>query len=370
MKKDSRTPAVKLRGVVKRFGKLVAVEKMDLDIEEGSFVTLLGPSGCGKTTILRMIAGLETPTEGEIYIEGKLVNDIPIHKRNLGMIFQNYALFPHKSIFDNVGFGLKYKGVPKPDIKKKVEQALEMVRLPGVEKRMPSQLSGGQQQRIALARAIVMEPVVLLMDEPLSALDENLREEMRREIDNLQHVIGITTIFVTHDQREALSMSDKIVVLKDGIMQQEGNPEVVYNYPANHFVADFLGHSNFFDATVTAQEENQCMVRLDDGTELRVRHPGEWETGGRVELVVRAQKAVIAGRQGNSSTPEMNLFFGKIKERSYMGGEVSYFVELANKTMLHVIDVSKGQPLKQGQEVSVRVPPEQCGLLPREEAPQ
>jgi spermidine/putrescine ABC transporter ATP-binding subunit len=367
VKKDSPTPTVQLKGVVKRFGKLVAVEKMDLTIEEGSFVTLLGPSGCGKTTILRMIAGLETPTEGDIYIKGKLVNEIPIHKRNLGMIFQNYALFPHKTIFDNVAFSLKYKNVPKPDIKKRVERALEMVRLPGVERRMPSQLSGGQQQRIALARAIVMEPIVLLMDEPLSALDENLREEMRREIGNLQDVLGITTIFVTHDQREALSMSDKIVVMKDGIMQQEGNPEVVYNYPANHFVADFLGHSNFFDATVIGREENQSVIRLDDGTELRVQHPGDWEVGGKVELVVRAQKVEIAGRHGNSSGPEMNCFLGKIKERSYMGGEVSYFVELSNRTMLHVIDVSKGQPLQEGQEVSVRVPPEQCGLLSKEE---
>jgi len=367
VKKDPRPPAVQLRGVVKCFGKLVAIQKMDLDIEEGTFVTLLGPSGCGKTTILRMIAGLEKPTEGDIYIEGKLVNEVPIHKRNLGMIFQNYALFPHKNIFDNVAFSLKYKGVPKQEIRRKVEQALEMVRLPGVEKRMPSQLSGGQQQRIALARAIVMEPVVLLMDEPLSALDENLREEMRREIENLQNVLGITTIFVTHDQREALSMSDKIVVMKDGVMQQEGNPEEVYDYPANHFVADFLGHSNFFDGTVIERKMDQCMVRLDDGSELLVQHPGVWNVGDRIELVVRAQKMEITNMEGNNSASETNCFDGKIVERSYMGGEVSYFVELANKVVLHVINISKARPFKRGQEVTVRIPPRHCGLLSKED---
>ena len=215
---------VEFRGIMKRFGNVVAVEKIDFTIEEGSLVTLLGPSGCGKTTLLRMVAGLEEPTEGDIFIKGKRINDTPIHKRNLGMIFQNYALFPHKSIFENVAFGLKYRNVSKEEAKEKVSKALEMVRLPGVENRMPSQLSGGQQQRIAMARAIVIEPDVLLMDEPLSALDENLREEMRREVDNLQQMLGVTTIFVTHDQREALSMSDKILVMKDGSKQQEGDP--------------------------------------------------------------------------------------------------------------------------------------------------
>lgn len=367
MEKDHRFPTVQLKGIVKSFDNVVAVKKMNLDIEEGSFVTLLGPSGCGKTTILRMIAGLETPTEGDIYIRGKRVNQMPIHKRNLGMIFQNYALFPHKNIFDNVAFSLKYKAVPKQEIKRKVEQALEMVRLPGVERRMPSQLSGGQQQRIALARAIVMEPVVLLMDEPLSALDENLREEMRREIDNLQNLIGVTTIFVTHDQREALSMSDKIVVMKDGVMQQEGNPEEVYNYPVNHFVADFLGHSNFFDGTVTELKGDQVKIGLDDGSEFLAQHPGSWNAGDRIELVIRAQKFEIAPLGHGKPESKVNCFDGRIVERSYMGGEVSYFVELSNKTVLHVIDMSKARPFKQGQEVTIHVPPKQCGLLPRKD---
>ncbi len=354
---------VKLRGVVKRFDKVAAVEEMDLDIEEGTLVTLLGPSGCGKTTILRMIAGLETPTQGDIYIKGKRVNDTPIHKRNLGMIFQNYALFPHKNIFDNVAFGLKYRKVPRDEMRKRVSRALEMVRLPGVENRMPSQLSGGQQQRIALARAIVIEPDVLLMDEPLSALDENLREEMRREVDNLQQMLGVTTIFVTHDQREALSMSDKIVVMKDGIKQQEGSPEEVYNRPLNHFVADFLGHSNFFKGTVAAREDQYVRVKLEDGNELGTIPEREWAAGDPVELVVRAQKFELYTEDETDRIPERNTFRGKIKDRSYMGGEVSYFVELENGTMLHAISMVKMGALRRGESVFVHAPPRHCNLL-------
>jgi ABC-type Fe3+/spermidine/putrescine transport system ATPase subunit len=363
VEKNYRSPAVQIKGVYKRFDKVVAVEKMDLDIEEGSLVTLLGPSGCGKTTILRMIAGLEAPTEGDIYIKGQRVNDIPIHKRNLGMIFQNYALFPHKTIFDNVAFGLKYRNVSKNEMKAKVKKALDMVRLPGVENRMPSQLSGGQQQRIAMARAIVIEPDVLLMDEPLSALDENLREEMRREIDNLQQLLGVTTIFVTHDQREALSMSDKIVVMKDGRKQQEGSPEQVYNYPRNHFVSDFLGHSNFFEGIIAGLDGETVRVKLRDGNEFKVKHPGDWENGEPVELVVRAQKFELTDPDKGPPEPDMNTFDGKIKDRSYMGGEVSYFVELESGTMVHVIGIAKLTPIRKGERIRVHVAPRHCGLL-------
>lgn len=366
MENNARLPAVQLRGVFKRFGDFVAVEKMDLNIDEGSLVTLLGPSGCGKTTILRMIAGLETPTDGEIYIKGNKVNDTPVHKRNLGMIFQNYALFPHKSIFDNVAFGLKYRNLPKADIKQRVQRALEMVRLPGVEKRMPSQLSGGQQQRIALARAIVIEPDVLLMDEPLSALDESLREEMRREIDNLQQMLQVTTVFVTHDQREALSMSDKIVVMKDGRKQQEGTPEEVYNYSANHFVADFLGHSNFFDGTVADRDGDTIKVKLDDGNEMLSVDSGSWSRGDRVEVVVRAQKFEMFYQGRCPSEIKANCYDGTILDRGYMGGEGSYFVELANKTVVHVIGLIKLKPFRRRENVTIHVPPAYCRLLNKE----
>lgn len=361
--KNHCSPAVQLKGVIKQFGNVVAVQKLDLVFEEGSLVTLLGPSGCGKTTILRMIAGLETPTEGDIYIKGKRVNDVPIHKRNLGMIFQNYALFPHKTIFDNVAFGLKYRDVAKNEVEGKVKKALEMVRLPGVEKRMPSQLSGGQQQRIAMARAIVIEPDVLLMDEPLSALDENLREEMRREIDNLQQILGVTTVFVTHDQREALSMSDKIVVMNEGLKQQEGSPEEVYNLPNNHFVADFLGHSNFFKGVVADQEGDMISLELRDGNVFRVKHPGQWKPGDPVEMVVRAQSFKVTSVDEQPPEQGMNTFDGMIKDRSYMGGEVSYFVQLESGTMVHAIGLAKLRPIRKNTSVRVHVAPRHCGLL-------
>jgi len=231
---------------------------------------------------------------------------------------------------------------------------------------MPSQLSGGQQQRIALARAIVIEPIVLLMDEPLSALDANLREEMRREIDNIQQMIGVTTIFVTHDQREALSMSDKIVVMKQGLLKQEGSPEEVYNYPADHFVADFLGHSNFFDGVVIGQEGENIRVKIGDDNEILVNHPGDWNDGDRVEVVVRAQNYEVSEREQKEQKSNINCFDGTIMDRSYMGGEVSYFVEMENKTVIHAIDIAKLRPFPRGQKVWLQVKPKYCGLLPKE----
>jgi ABC-type Fe3+/spermidine/putrescine transport system ATPase subunit len=363
---DKKQPIVQFKGILKRFGNVVAVEKMDFDIEEGSLVTLLGPSGCGKTTLLRMVAGLEEPTEGDIFIKGIRINDTPIHKRNLGMIFQNYALFPHKTIFENVAFGLKYRDVSKEEINKKVTRALEMVRLPGVENRMPSQLSGGQQQRIAMARAIVIEPDVLLMDEPLSALDENLREEMRREVDNLQQMLGVTTIFVTHDQREALSMSDKILVMKDGEKQQEGNPEAVYNEPANHFVADFLGHSNFIQGEVVDVDDHRVNVKIETGDVLFAENKGGFSKSDKVEMIVRAQRFDAFPKDEFKPVAGMNHFQGRIKDRSYMGGEVSYFIELSADREIHVISMMRTRIYNIGEEVSVQVSPHHCHLIPIE----
>lgn len=364
METEATEIMVKFKGIQKRFGKTVAVAETDLDIEEGALVTLLGPSGCGKTTLLRMVAGLEKPTRGDIFIKGNRVNDTPVHKRNLGMIFQNYALFPHKSIFDNVAFGLKYRKVPREKIEEKVKRALSMVRLPGVEDRKPSQLSGGQQQRIALARAIVIEPDVLLMDEPLSALDENLREDMRREIDNLQRMLGVTTIFVTHDQREALSMSDKIVVIKGGNIQQSGTPEQVYNRPVNHFVADFLGHSNFIPGTVESRENGLVAVKLDSGAILKAEHSGRWKSGDRVEVVVRAQRFEAFLKENYRPEPGANYFEGRIKDRSYMGGEVNYFIEMPDGTELHAISMMRTHFYNKGDGVCVQVAPNHCHLLP------
>jgi putative spermidine/putrescine transport system ATP-binding protein/spermidine/putrescine transport system ATP-binding protein len=364
--KEEKDPKfVHFRGIVKRFGSVTAVEKMDLNIAEGSLVTLLGPSGCGKTTLLRMLAGLEEPTEGDIFVNGKRINDTPIHERNLGMIFQNYALFPHKSIFDNVAFGLKYRSMPKAQIKEKVTRALAMVRLPGVENRKPAQLSGGQQQRIALARAIVIEPDVLLMDEPLSALDENLREDMRREVDNLQRMLGVTTIFVTHDQREALSMSDKIVVMRDGLKLQEGGPEEVYNRPANHFVADFLGHSNFLPGEIVDLDEENIQIKIETGDVLIAKKRGTWKHGDAVEIVVRAQRFEVL-QKAEDAEERMNQFAGRIKDKSYMGGEVSYFIEMPSGREIHVISMMRTHTYDYGDEVSVQVSPYHCHLIAAE----
>lgn len=364
----TKQPIVQFKGISKRFGKVTAVEQLDFEIEEGSLVTLLGPSGCGKTTLLRMVAGLEHPSAGDILIRGKRINDVPTHKRNLGMIFQNYALFPHKTIYDNVAFGLKYRDVSKDEIREKVARALEMVRLPDVEKRMPSQLSGGQQQRIAMARAIVIEPDVLLMDEPLSALDENLREEMRREVSNLQQLIGVTTIFVTHDQREALSMSDKVLVMNQGRKQQEGCPEDVYNEPDNHFVADFLGHSNFIRGEVVAVDGDHVSVRIETGATLLAKNKGGFSVGDAVEVIIRAQRLDVFSRDQSKPSAGMNCFEGRITDRSYMGGEMSYFIELSSKREINVICMMKKSVHKIGESVNLQVSPHHCHLIPVESA--
>ncbi len=269
-----------------------------LAVEKGSFVTLLGPSGCGKTTILRAIAGLVDISSGQISIGGRRVDDVPINKRNIGLVFQNYALFPHKSVFDNVAFGLKYRNVAKPEIDRRVGKALEMVRLPGSEKKLPSQLSGGQQQRIALARAIVFEPTVLLLDEPLSALDANMREEMRVEIKKIQKATGITAIFVTHDQEEALSMSDQIVVMNAGVAEQIGTPAEVYDTPATAFVADFLGKANVLHGSVEAMNGKIATIQLDAGQAIRAHSPSPLSPGARVAVVVRPQKLAVGASRG------------------------------------------------------------------------
>jgi putative spermidine/putrescine transport system ATP-binding protein len=348
--------AVRLRQVRKTFGDIVAVRGIDLEIPAGSFVTLLGPSGCGKTTVLRMIAGLEAATSGEIWIKGRRINEVPIHKRNVGLVFQNYALFPHKTIFDNVAFGLKYRDVPKDEIRQRVGKALDIVRLPGVEKRFPAHLSGGQQQRIALARAIVIEPDVLLLDEPLSALDANLREGMRVELKRIQRDLNITTIFVTHDQAEALALSDKVVVMNDGRKEQEGEPETVYSLPASRFVAEFLGHANLLSGTI----EKGRGLRLADGSVLKLAGDGH-RPGETAVVVLRAERILLSEKASDGEG--LSVLDGIVRAVDYQGVAARYFVEAAGQT-LQVINPIDEHPFREGARVKLQVRARDCVLLP------
>ena len=351
-------PAVQFRDVDIDYGNFNAVQKFSLSAEKGSFVTLLGPSGCGKTTVLRAIAGLVAISSGEIAIAGKRVDDVPIYKRNIGLVFQNYALFPHKNVFDNVAFGLKYRSVPKPDIVRRVGKALEMVRLPGSERKLPSQLSGGQQQRIALARAIVFEPEVLLMDEPLSALDANMRDEMRGEIRKIQRQTGITAIFVTHDQEEALAMSDTIVVMNAGRIEQIGTPQQVYDRPDTSFVASFLGKANIIAATIATIENGTATLSVG-GNQIRVVSSDRLNVGDSIKLVIRPQRLRLTGARDASA---INALSGRVISAAYLGGNAAYEVDVGG-IILRANNPLEGHLWAEGAEVSVSVDPQGCVLL-------
>jgi len=324
--------AVRIENVIKRFGKFVANDNVNLDIKSGDFVSLLGPSGCGKTTLLSMILGIQDITEGNIFFDDKPVQDIPIYKRDVGMVFQNYALFPHMTVYDNVAFGLKMRKLSKEEIKKMVTEALSLVKLEGLEKRYTRELSGGQQQRVAFARAIVVKPRVLLLDEPLSNLDAQLREEMRFELKRLHKALGITTIYVTHDQIEALSMSTKIAVMKDGIVQQYGTPLQIFHTPANNFVAKFVGYSNFLTGTVIKVEDNLITMKDEkygyvieaDITEQKYKE--EINMGDKVTATIKPESVQLLDGTG---TGGQNVFDVVVQMNDYTGTATRY--ELTTK---------------------------------------
>ncbi|MBM3598257.1 MAG: ABC transporter ATP-binding protein [Alphaproteobacteria bacterium] len=344
------TVAIDLRRVEKWFGTVGAVVELDLQVRDGEFVALLGSSGCGKTTTLRMIAGLEQPTSGDIFLKDRRINDVPVHKRNVGMVFQNHALFPHKTAFDNIAFGLKYRKVPKPEIQRRVRAALELVRLPHVEERLPSQLSGGQQQRIAVARAIVIEPDILLFDEPLSSLDAGLREEMRIELKRIQRTLGITTVFVTHDQAEALSMSDRVVVMHDGRKEQEGTPEDVFRRPTSEFVTRFFGFVNELTGTVVGDDGGCQVMRIADGVTVRVA--GKHEAGRPIKLLLRAERARVG--RGFAPVADVSIIPATVRRSDYLGMLVRYFVDAAGQ-QLQVIQPLEGSAFRDGERVELRV---------------
>jgi spermidine/putrescine transport system ATP-binding protein len=332
MDAHGETPSVELRSVTKRFDQLAAVDDLDLELAQGEFFTLLGPSGCGKTTTLRMIAGFERPTSGEVRIEGEDVAQLPPHKRPTNTVFQSYALFPHLSVKDNVAFGLKRKKVSKDEIKQRVEAELERVGLAAEGNRRPSQLSGGMQQRVALARALVNLPKVLLLDEPLGALDLKLRKELQVELKRIQRDVGITFVYVTHDQEEALTMSDRIAVMNRGRVEQVAPPEEVYARPSTTFVAGFIGVSNLMPATVTGSHE----VKLDQGQTISTETNG-FSPGERCHAVVRPEKLRVELDENGHPGGDQTRVEGIVASSLYLGTATQIAVDLGEGTQMTVL---------------------------------
>jgi len=351
---------VVLVDLVKRFADVTAVAGINLDMPPGEFFSLLGPSGCGKTTTLRCIAGFERPDEGQILLDGVDMAQTPPHKRNVNTVFQNYALFPHLTVADNVGFGLRYKDVSKADAKRKISEALALVRLEGYETRRPSQLSGGQQQRVALARALILGPSVLLLDEPLGALDAKLRKALQIELKSLQQEVGITFIYVTHDQEEALTMSDRLAVMSNGRVEQVGTPSEVYEEPATAYVADFLGVSNLMDARVTgADAAGRARVELGDSELTATR--GDVHARGPVKVTIRPERVQLEdqGSTGENRIPAM------VERVVYVGSTLQVIVHLAPGPTLQVWiqNAGEGLPYEQGTPVSVHLPVDALRVL-------
>ncbi len=355
-----RTVAVELSGVTKRFGEFVAVDDLSLDIYEGEFFSLLGPSGCGKTTTLRMIAGFEEPTEGSISVAGEQVQGVPPYHRPVNTVFQSYAIFPHLNVFDNVAFGLRRSGVKGEELDTRVTEACEMVQLSGFEKRKPTMLSGGQQQRVALARALVNRPKVLLLDEPLGALDLKLRKELQLELRNLQHEVGITFVYVTHDQEEALTMSDRIAVMNEGKVQQIADPTTLYELPKNSFVANFIGQTNVFSGTVESVSGDRVTLRTTKGMRLEaVSQEGAGvEVGAEAQAAVRPEKVRLGGDGDNASTAE-------IRQIVYLGVSTQYIAELpgGEKLVLYQQNAHDAENPGVGEEVPVSWDARNCLVL-------
>ena len=343
--------SVELKGIAKRYGSVVAAEEVDLTIEAGAFCTLLGPSGSGKTTLLKLIAGFEPPSEGRITIGGNDMADVPVAKRNIGMVFQNYALFPNMTVAGNIAFPLQARRTARAEIETRVKDTLALVSLEGYGERYPRQLSGGQQQRVALARALVFNPDILLMDEPLGALDKNLRASIQLEIKRLHRRLGVTVVYVTHDQEEALYLSDRIVVLERGRVAQEGTPDDVYERPATRFVATFLGDCNLVAGRCTDVSGDNAGVALAPGGQITVKRRGERTRVGDPVLVgFRPERVVLATREGTDT------FAAKIEEAIYLGAVRKLVLRAGATQVLALIDPARRDvPMTPGATVHVRI---------------
>jgi len=353
---------VQLKGITKHFGTLTAIDDVSLTIEEGEFFTLLGPSGCGKTTLLRTIAGFHAPEAGEIRFGDRVVNHVPPHRRETGMVFQNYALFPHLSVYDNVAYGLRARKVPRDEMADRIVTILKSVQLEGLEQRLPSQLSGGQQQRVALARALVISPQILLMDEPLSNLDAKLRVSMREEIRSIQKRLGITTIYVTHDQEEAMAVSDRIAILCRGRIEQVGTPAGIYFRPASRFSAEFMGSSNILEFVVLGHDEQTSMITAEaDGQ--RVLLKGGRPAGRSVRFTIRPEWIRVV------ETPraeDQNILSGTVVSSSFLGSMVRYRVTGPGGQVL-TIEVHNPEEARihpDGHTIRYHIPPDRPVILP------
>ena len=340
---------------------ILVVKDLNLDVAAGEFLTMLGPSGSGKTTCLMMLAGFEAATHGEIFLNGQPINNVPPHKRDIGMVFQNYALFPHMTVAENLAFPLQIRKLPKADIKAKVERALGMVRLPGFGGRQPVQLSGGQQQRVAVARALVFEPVLVLMDEPLGALDKNLREEMQFEIKRIHENLGVTVIYVTHDQSEALTMSDRIAVFNEGVIQQLAPPSALYEEPENAFVAQFIGENNRLRGTVASVRGKYCEVTLDDGSTVRALQVNAGGKGAPTTLSLRPERVVI----GPKDEAAENVIGGRVQELIYLGDHIRARLAVAgnDEFVVKVPNAHRHATLSEGMEVRLGWVADDCRAL-------
>jgi putative spermidine/putrescine transport system ATP-binding protein len=357
---------VEIKGAFKQFGANVVLNGIDLEVKQGELLTLLGPSGCGKSTTLNLIAGFLDPDRGEVHIKGNNVTKVPPYKRDLGMVFQTYSLFPHMTVYENLSFGLKLRKVGKAEQKKKISKALELVKMSGLENRYPRELSGGQRQRVAISRALVVEPELLLLDEPLSNLDAKLRHELRAEIKRLQKEIGVTTIFVTHDQEEALSMSDRVVVMNAGKIEQISTPTEIYNHPKTEFVFQFIGKSNCFEGNVSAVDKRKVAVMIGSDithvdTNNVMGNESDLKTGDEVKLYIRPEKLQVVSLDEKSSSP-LDFHRAKISQMNYLGTSWEINVLLQGKS-IQVLTSAFDSSWQNGSEVLIGWSPSEVMLV-------
>ena len=365
MVEATKDTLVRFTGVQKTYdGEHLVVKNLDLDIKRGEFVTLLGPSGSGKTTTLMMLAGFEVPTQGEIMLDGRPIKNVPPHKRDIGMVFQNYALFPHMTVEENLAFPLSVRKVPKSELKERVARALAMIKLENLAQRRPGQLSGGQQQRVALARALVFSPTLVLMDEPLGALDKRLREHMQLEIKQIHQNTGITVVYVTHDQGEALTMSDRIAVFNDGVIQQIDKPDALYERPTSSFVANFIGENNMLHGTVENLEQGFCMVRLATGERVMATAIGVDRVGVPTSVSVRPERVSIL--KGSEGAGQPNHLPATVQHTIYLGDHALTVLTVAdNEEFMVKLSGGSHAGLTAGLPVTIAFRPEDCRALDR-----